>query len=280
MLRFCRVLSGLLLLAGSAAANDIFVDNIVGLDSNDGFSATIQQGNTGPVRTLGRAAQLATSGDTIYLKNTQTPYYDSLSLMGSRHSGTAYRPFTIVGNGATISGLRSVPAEGWRKEKEKIWKLTPSRKGYYQLLRNSQLLTEYVPAGELNPLESLPPAQWVSWKGVIYFRQDGVEPPTYQNFAITSDQTGISLHQVQNVLIVDLVVQHFRFDGIHAQGLCDTVELHNVTSVENGRAGVVSSGTSTVHMYGGTVDRNGRAQILALDRSKAESHEAIEPDQN
>ncbi len=270
---FCGVVPVLLLIAGSISASEIYVNNLTGRDADDGLIPNARQGNSGPVQSLARAGRLAGFGDTIILANTGTPYYGSLSLVGERHSGTRLRPFAIIGNGATVSGLRSVPREGWRKQTGKLWKLTSTRKGFYQILRDGQRLPEYIPENGVNPLEALVPGQWASWRGSIYFHQDGIDTPETQDFAFTADQTGISLHQVSNVLIVDVTLQHFRFDGIHAQGLCDGVELQNVNSVENGRAGIASSGASTIDIFGGRVERNGRHQILITNRSKAITHE-------
>lgn len=267
MSRHLSILTMLLLAAGTASAKEIYVDNLSGRDSDDGLVAVPRQGNTGPVRSLARATQLARFADTIILKNTGTPYYESLSLTGHRHSGSESFPFMIVGNGSIISGLRAVPPEGWRKQAPQLWKLTLSRKGFYQLLRDGKPLPEFIPDVGVNPLETLEPGQWVSWKGSLYFRQDSSETPEAQNFAVTADQTGISLHQVSNVQIVDVTLQHFRFDGLHAQGLCDNIELDNVSAVENGRAGIVASGASTIAVFGGEIARNGRHQFLAIDRS-------------
>ena len=274
-----RLLLGILLAAGTASASEIYVDNLNGRDRDDGLLPVGRQGSSGPVQSLARASQIARFADVIVLKNTGTPYYGSLSLTGRRHSGNQSHPFVVFGNGATISGLRSVPPEGWRKEGlrkdgPQLWKLTLTRKGYYQLLRDGRPLPETIPEEGACPLETLPPGQWVSWRGSLYFRQDGSDSPDLQNFAVTADQTGISLHKVSYVLIVDVKVEHFRFDGIHAQGLCEHVELDHVTSIENGRAGVVASGASRIDIFGGDIARNGRHQILALDRSTAEQHPA------
>jgi hypothetical protein len=268
------ILTGLMFVAGSAFASEIYVHNTIGRDSDDGVSFEAREGRTGPVRTLARAAQIAQFGDVIVLRNTGIPYYDSISLTGNRHSGTRLRPFVIQGNGATLSGLRSVPREGWRKEGPQLWKLTLTRKGYYQLLRDGRPLTEMIPEPGVDPRTALPPGQWVSWRGSLYFRQDGINPPDDQAFAYTADQTGISLHQVSHVLIMDLTLQHFRFDGLHAQGLCDGIVLDNVASLENGRGGVVSSGASSIELIGGKIAGNGRHQLLVLDRSKATTQDS------
>ena len=248
---------------------DIFVDNTIGRDSYNGLIPTLGEAKAGPVRSLTRAAQLAQQGDMINLANTGIPYYDSLSLTGERHSGTPNFPFVVNGNGATLSGLRSIPSEGWQQQAKNLWKLTSTRKGYYQLLRDTELVPEFLISQPGDPLSSLPPGHWMSWRGSLYFRQDGHIPPTQQSFAFSADQTGISLHRVRNVVIANLKLQHFRFDGLHAQGLCRNIELDDVTSKENGRAGIVASGGSNIELFGGKVERNGRHQILAIDRSTA-----------
>ncbi|MEI8020011.1 MAG: hypothetical protein WCH39_17540 [Schlesneria sp.] len=250
-------------------AGEIYVDSLMGRDAHDGASVESRGTNSGPVATLGRAVQLARFSDVIVLRNTGTPYYGSISLTGERHSGTRYHPFVIEGNGATISGLRAVPPGSWERVSPKLWKLTLTRKGYYRLLRNGRPLPESVPENGLEPLSNLKPGYWVAWRGSLYFRQDGDNPPEDQAFAFAADQTGISLHQVSNVVISNVVLQHFRFDGLHAQGLCDGIILDNVTAIENGRAGVVSSGASRIELFGGKIAANGRHQLLVINHSFA-----------
>ena len=263
-------LLGLFLLTGRVFASEIYVDNSIGRDGDDGLTAEARDGNTGPLYSLERAVQLSHFGDTIVLRNTGKPYYGSISLTGSRHSGTPYRPFVIQGNGATISGLRSLPPGSWRQEGPQLWKLTLTRKGHYRLLRDGRPLPEsFLEGCCIDPRPLLEPGKWVAWRGSLFFRQDGVDSPEEQAFSYAAEQTGISLHHVSNVVIANVILQHFRFDGLHAQGLCDGIVLDNVTSIENGRAGVVSSGASRIELFGGKLAANGRHQLLVLDRSTA-----------
>ena len=60
---------------------------------------------TGPVKTIGRALEIAVSSDRVVLANTGQSYRESVSLVGSRHGGAHARPLTIVGNGASVSVL-------------------------------------------------------------------------------------------------------------------------------------------------------------------------------
>lgn len=274
----CRILLfvGTATFVNLAEAREIYVDNLHGRNMNDGSTSDITQSKAGPVRTISRALDLAKSADVIVLKNTGTPYYESISLTGSRHSGIGAHPFVIQGNGSTISGLRSIPRDGWREVEPKLWKLTFTRKGYYQIVRNGRLVPEFLPEKDTDPVAALPPGQWVSWHGSVYFRQDQPAHPRDQSFAFSAEQTGISLHHVNNVLITNVTLQHFRFDGLHAQGLCSEVELDNVNAVENGRAGIVASSASKIQVFGGSVSRNGRHEVLTVGSSTATQHAAYE----
>lgn len=245
---------------GLVSARDIFVDNLVGDDLFDGLNSVVSDSRTGPVQTLRRAMHLARFGDQIILTRPGAVYYDSLSLTGTRHSGTQQYPFTLIGNGAILSGMRAVPPEGWRKTGPDVWKLTLTRKGFYRLLRDGVPLPESKPADIENPLASLAAGEWVAWRGSLYFRGDGAAP-SQQSFAYSADQTGLSLYQVDHVRIVDLTLRDFRFDGLRAQNMCRGIKLENVTCINNGRAGIVVSGSSHVQIVGGHVADNGRHQI-------------------
>ena len=63
------------------------------------------------LQSLQRAIELAHQGDAIRLTNNGTPYYGGVTLFGERHSGRPDGPFTIIGNGAVLSGAKPVPQE-------------------------------------------------------------------------------------------------------------------------------------------------------------------------
>ena len=243
-------------------ANDIFVDNVLGDDAYDGLLNQVIDAHSGPVRTLRRAMQVANNGDQIVLTRPGAVYYDSLSLTGTRHSGSPNFPFTLNGNGATLSGLRTVPPQGWRQAGPDLWKLTLTRKGYYRLLRDGQPLPELRRDGKAeNPFAALKAGEWTAWEGSVYFRSEK-DPPATQSFSYSAEQTGLSLYQVDNVRIVDLTLRDFRFDGVHAQNMCRGVKLENVNCINNGRAGLAVSGSSHIDMTGGKIVANGRHSVL------------------
>ncbi|MEK6257652.1 MAG: right-handed parallel beta-helix repeat-containing protein [Planctomycetota bacterium] len=263
----------------NAPASDIYVDNLLGNDSFDGQLVLPIDSGSGPVRTLRRAMHLAGFGDRIVLTQAGGMYYDSLSLTGTRHSGTSERPFTIIGNGATISGARAVPQQGWRRTGPDLWKLTLTRKGFYRLLRDGQSLPELQPEAGANPLETLAAGQWTAWRGDVYYRADG-DAPTTQSFAYAAEQTGLSLYQVEHVRIVGLTLRDFRFDGLRTQNMCRGVTLENVNCLNNGRAGIAVSGTSHIEMVGGSLAENGRHSLLVSNPATANLREVttdVEP---
>lgn len=255
-----------LTMSSPCLATDIYVDNLLGNDLFNGITSTSEGSEGGPVRTLRRAMQLAGFGDRIVLTRSGAFYYDSFSLTGVQHSGTRLRPFTIVGNGATLSGARSVPREGWRRAGTDVWKLTMSRKGFYRLMNDGEPVSELIRSDSKNPLAALEPNQWTAWRGDIYYKNQG-DPPTTRNFSYAAEQTGFSLYQVQNVRIENLTLRDFRFDGLCAQNLCRNVVLDNVTCTNNGRSGVAVGGTSQMEIIGGEASKNGRHSILITGRA-------------
>jgi hypothetical protein len=271
---------GLVICAGLAQAENFFVDNVNGRDQNDGLTEEPLNALTGPVKSIRRALELVHSGDSIILANTGVPYYESLSLVGDRLGGVESVPFTIFGNGATLSGLRGLPRQGWRRVSGDLWKVTFNRKGGYFLLRDGFPLPEHRPEKTPQPLASLPPGHWCGYRGSVYFRQDGLEEPAMQRFDYAADEVGITLYQVEHVRIVDLTLEHFRLDGVNAQNMCRGIRLENVACRENGRAGIAVGGTSTVEFVQGRLEGNGRHSALITGKGLFETSEAeldVEP---
>ena len=236
-----------LLVPTVSSARTIYVDNLRGRDICQGLVANPIDRTTGPVRTLERAAQLARQSDTIHLANTGHPYHGDLRLFGRQHSGISTLPFRVVGNGATVSGAKRIPMASWRSI-DGLWQMAPRRKGRFLLLKDGkplprQSLKRNGPAPQL---ESIPVGHWGVWRGKIYYRTTELLDTVPSQHSIAGGDCGISLFAVRHVSIENLVVQHWRLDGISAPGLCRDVVLKNVICRENGRAGLVVSGTSQI----------------------------------
>ena len=235
------------LTTSAAQARVIYVDNLRGRDVCDGLVEDPSDRVSGPVRTLSRAVALARPSDTIHLINTGHPYQGDLRLYGQRHSGIATLPFRVIGNGAVISGAKPVPAASWRSIGG-LWQLAPRRKGHYLLLRDGKPLPRHDHDRDAAEpvLGSLPDGHWTVWRGKIYYRTSELIDSGIADLAIAGGDCGITLYAVRHVRIENLVVQHWRLDGISAPGRCRDVVLHNVTCRQNARGGLVISGTSQI----------------------------------
>lgn len=299
----CRSLCTLLLLvlAGSCAfARDIFVDNVGGDDLNLGNAPTASNVGGGPCRTIGRALRLAQSGDRIMLANTGEPYRECIALQAARHSGNARRPFVIAGNGATLDGSRPVNPEAWEHVQDDVFRFRPARTSYQQLFLSDAPLFR-VPVKTNDTLPALKPFQWCLFDRHIYInlkkpvvvdentplreREDAYVPeevkqraktegwrylPQQYAFKHTFHPVGITLYNVRNVIIADLLVQDFQLDGINAHDKAYGVQIDGVTCRDNGRSGISVGGASRVRISDSSLRFNGAAQLRAEGQSAVE----------
>jgi hypothetical protein len=236
-------------LGGSvAAARDIAVNNVDGAE----------------VRTVSAALRLAASGDRIVLANTGRPYRESISLVGSRLSGSSLSPLVLVGNGAILDGSAPVPTDAWEHYENLVFRFRPPVAGNQQLFVAGRPVP-YVPASpQTNLPPKLKPLQWSLVEGLIYFSVEASKLPSQYDVTYAAQQTGITLYHVEHVVIMDLVVQGFRIDGIQAANSARGIQFINVTCRGNGRAGIAVGGASQVAIERCTIGDNRTAQLLTL----------------
>lgn len=268
----------------TAHAATIYVNNRIGSDVFNGTQDQAINEKTGPVKTIRRALKLAGRSDVISLANTGVPYYEAISLVGSKHSGPETQPFTILGNGATLSGAMAVPETAWQQVGNDLWQLKPYRKGHFQLILDGKAVTEIKrPANETwTEVPTMPAGSWCAFKGAIYFQAERLAEPESMRFGIARHTCGITFYGVNNVVIDNLTVQHFRVDGVNANDHAKDVVLQRVVLTENGRAGLTVAGTSLVAVLDSRVERNREHSILlkeaaalVVDRTQLD----VEPDQ-
>ena len=259
------------LLIGQAAARDIFVDNIGGNDRNDGRHSR-NEGDTGsPVRTIAKALRLAQSGDRIVLAKSVEPYRECLSLVGTRHSGAGQQlPFILEGNGATLDGSAPIPADGWTFFRDNIFRFHPSR-----LIRP----VVFFKGRSIRPLPvpkatdfppRLEPLQWCAIAGTIYFAVDHHHLPADYKLSYAALPTGITLYQVQQVVIRHLTIRGYQADGIAAAAGARDVVLEKVTCTANGQGGVSVGGAAQVAIEACKLFGNGQSQLLT--EADSETH--------
>lgn len=262
------VLVGCLLIR-NAAARDIFVDNVGGDDKNIGMHAQ-SQGDTGtPVRTIAKALRLARAGDRVILANSDQPYRECVALVGTRHSGAAsLMPFILDGNGATLDGSAAIPAEGWTYFRDNIFCFRPKTL-FQPVLFVSGRAIQPLPLPQATAFPpQLEPLQWCAIEGAIYFAVEaGRLPPDYK-LSYAELPTGITLYQVDQVIIRNLTIRGFRADGVAAAVGARNVVLDNVTCTANGQNGVSVRGGAQLEIESCKLAGNGQSQLLTFPNSE------------
>ena len=261
----CTVLA---LCVTPAMARDIFVDNTAGDDRSTGGQPSNSTFQNGPVRTITRGLRLAGNGDSIVLANTGVPYRESLSLVGSPHSGLPREPFIIRGNGAVLDGSAPVPPQAWEHYRGAVFRFRPPQMGSEQLFLDDRPAVRVQASRTAIEPPQLEPGQWCLLRGQIYFCVEPTKLPGDYRLSYASLQTGITLFHVDYVAITDLTVQGFRLDGINLFNSARNVSIMGVTCRGNGRSGLTVGGASLVEVNLSGLGDNGEAQLLTLPLSE------------
>ncbi len=247
----------------SASAEEVFINNRQGDDAFDGHSAEIISATRGPVRSILRGLSLCEPGDILHLANTGVPYRQPISLNGEQFRGVGSLPFVLRGHGAVLDGSQPIPLQRWRKLSPTLWRFTPNRKGYFLLIADENVKLERVET-EFGKTPELKPNQWTVSQGSIYLGTDRLVEPAELDLRIAGRTTGLTLYDVENVIIEELTVRHWRIDGVSLHDLCRGVTLQNVTCEENGRAGIFVGGSSSADLQNVTANKNGEYSILLV----------------
>lgn len=264
------------LATAEAAARDLFVDNVLGDDLNDGL-ATDTAGFGGPVRTVRRALEIAIPGDRIVLAKNDEPYRETISLSTARHCGNGLRPLVIDGQGAILDGTAPAPDRSWESVRGPIFRFRPARSSYQQLfLAGKPAVQRKIEPGS-HRLPELEPLEWFRRDAFIYFRVEPDKLPDGYPLSYSALQTGITVYHVHDVVIMDLIVQGFRLDGINVNDGVRNCKLVDVTCRGNGRAGVTVAGCSHARLDGCLIGDNGTAQLLTegLSVTRVENSELL-----
>jgi hypothetical protein len=265
----CWVIILICLMVGPVAARDIYVDNLAGDDKNTGKHAQGQGDADSPVRTIAKALRLAHAGDRVVLAKTDQPYRECVSLVGTRHSGAGRLvPFVLDGQGATLDGSAPIPALGWTHYRDNIFRFRP--KSLFQpvvFLQGRAIAPMPLAFGTDCPprLKSL---EWCAIEGAVFLGVAADQLPTNYKLSYAELPTGITLYQVDQVVIRNLTIQGFRADGLVAAVGARDVVLENVTCTANGQNGVCVQGGAQVEIEKCKLAGNGLAQLLTLANSE------------
>jgi len=248
-------------ISNQAMARDLFVNNDSGSDSHSGLSATSVGGKQGPVRTIGKALQIAKQGDSIHIANTGVPYQESVSIQNGRNSGLVGKSFRILGNGATLDGRKKISYDQWTAVGNKIYQFKPPRTSFFLLYIDNRPATQVdVPAGA-NKLPPLQEMQWCLFKRKVYFKPANDRLPDAFDLSYTHAQVGITLINCQHVVVENLIIQGFQLDGVNVHDNVFGARLLEITSRGNGRSGISVGGASRVQIEACLLGNNGAAQL-------------------
>lgn len=242
-------------------AADLVVDNVSGSDAQNDRGLVPGPATFGPYRTIARALVAARSGDRIVLTPTGEPYRECVSLTGLRHSGGPVAPFQIIGNGAVLDGTEFARPAAWRSVAEGLYEYQRTPPGFGLMLIKGDRLQRISKLEATQASFRLEPMQWTRVGGRFLFRPEPNRSATEYDIEMTTQTAGISLYDVDNVVIRDLTVRGYRIDGINAHDRATGVRLINVTCLENGRSGVSVGGASRVRIEASRLSENGEAQV-------------------
>lgn len=259
----------LLLLSRATIARDIFVDNLGGDDVDNGATATSEGFGNGPYRTIAKALRNADKGDRIVLANTGEPYRESVTFQAGRNSGYSDQPILLDGNGATLDGSMPIPANAWEQTREDVHRFRPPLVSHQQLFIDGKPATRRHMSADGRP-PTLKRLEWCLFDGQIYFRCEEDKGPYAYALSCAGQTVGITLYEVRNVTISNLIVQGYQLDGINAHDSAFNVTIANVTARGNGRSGISVGGASRVKIESCLVGNNGAAQVRTEGHSRTE----------
>lgn len=242
-------------------ARDIFVDNSLGDDRQRGGSAESGIGMDGPCRSIARALFLARAGDRIILAKTTEPYRESLTLQGGRHSGIGTHPFRLLGNGATLDGRQPIRPAAWKSFRRDIYCFQPARQSLGMLyVEDRPAYPRRRPCAETTPF-NLAGGEGCLFGGWYYFRAEPGRMPSQYELSAPALSVGLTLYDVRDVVIEDLVIQGFQQDGVCAADGTTRTRFVGLTTRGNGRSGIAVTGASRVDIEACLSGNNGVAQV-------------------
>jgi hypothetical protein len=241
-------------------SRDIYVNNVMGDDRNDGSAADVVGNRIGPYRTLSRALRATRTGDRVHVANTGQPYRESITLQGARQSGFPDAPFELVGNGAVLDGTQPVPPDAWSYVEGNLFRFQPPKTAFQMLYLEGKPVRRRE-ARSLDDLGRLQPLEWCLYQQHVYFRGEANRQPQSYAMSFAGMQVGVTLYEVRHVIVKDLVIQGFQLDGVNAHDGVRETTLSALNCRGNGRSGISVGGASRVRIDACLVGNNGTAQV-------------------
>ena len=256
-------------------ARDIYVDNVAGLETNDGLAATAGAKGRGPFKTIHRGMRTAVPGDVVHLvKNAGVPYRESVVF----HDRVcpAELPIVLDGHGAVIEGCEAVDLAQWELVEPGLYRKTKllkhcdsavvgryffrfdgvmqhmgrTSKGPSAMLKDPMLLRPgewtFVPAElKVEAQEIVDPKEAARLKeqahadGAFYVKLDPAKKVTDYKIEYPARSSGVQVSgRNENIVIRNLEVRHVYNDGYNIHGYSRGVLFENVAAIECGDDGI------------------------------------------
>ncbi len=234
--------TGIIAVIGLATAvqADIYVNNASGNNSNSGKSPDKA------VKTIAVGMQkLYQTGDSkLVLAKTSSPYYETLRVP---KGGTFDKPLVVEGNGATISGLKPMPAAKWEKKGELYFYPHPRRGALrpYLVIDGKRVTVGTAKLAELKPF-----SHYWSKRGVFFKPAAGKSINDYKIFG-TLLTSGFAVTNSHYIICRNLTSEYFSNDGFNVHGNCQFLLFENIVGRRNGDDGF------SVHEDVGSIVRKG-----------------------
>jgi hypothetical protein len=208
-------------------------------------------------------------GDRVIVANTGVAYRECITLQGARQSGYPTAPFELIGNGAVLEGAERVSPDDWTFLAGNMFRFRPPKMSF-QVLYVDEKPAQRHDIHTPEELDELQPLEWCLYEQHVYFRTEPGRLPQSYALSFTARQVGITLYEVQHVVVRDLVVQGFQLDGVNAHdGVRDTA-LVGLTCRGNARSGISIGGASRVRVDACLIGNNGAAQIRTEGYSRTQ----------
>lgn len=257
--------------SGAPVGRALRVDPVAGDDKNDAIAK--------PVKSIARALQLATAGDTVHLATAR--YRETAVFVNKR--GEPDRPITLDGHGATLDGAQALRTADWRHlggglhRNDRLLPMNPAMISRWYFLFDGRMnrmgRVSKGPHARLKKPEDLLPGEWT------YLPDASIEPPSAsgkpQGAAARSGAFFIRIDPVKNLagcrieapiqangvafagrcahlVIRNLTATHVHNDGFNIHGDQRDLTFENIRAVECGDDGFSAHETAECRIDGFT----------------------------
>jgi len=231
----------------SLNAQNIYVDNIKGHDSNNGSKQA-------PFKTIKRGIKELHPGKILFLTPNLKPYSEAVKIKNIK--GTSSKPIIIDGCMSVLSGAQSLNHNSWQPLKDSIYKKKIKKrfksKRYFIIIdKKPQRMGIHYKLRRLpfKKLEELKAGEWTfnKKKNNLY-----VKLPVNKKLSDISEpkdnpHSGVMISgNSSHIIIRNMIVENFINDGYNIHGTCKNILFQNIVARNCGDDGISAHGTCDI----------------------------------